>query len=192
MNAKVLIATSWWPTKTASFPEYARSVSGLINDGGVETELFITTSFADSKFRSIIESMNKAQEWAQAHACTHVLNMEADRSIQKTEGFLKRLVDKDKPVLVLSRVMGGSGVRRMTLRELDAGQGWGLMLVQTSVLERVPFRAGFVGDFYTPDRSWLKRLFQLDVPVWLDHEEPFELLEPAEKGPRPAFAGSGM
>lgn len=181
MNPRVLIATAWWPTKTRCFDRWSRGVARQLTG---DVDLFITTRFSDSKFKSIVEAMTQAQAWAFEHGFTHLFNLEADKELP--EGSLDRLLQRDKPVVLMGR-SSGSGMSPFSLKELDIGYGWGSMLVQMSVLEKIPFEIGFSGEFITPDRVWFKRLFQLGIPAWVDHDCPVVTLEPAARGALESF-----
>lgn len=183
---KTLICTSWWPTKSPLFADFSRGLTGQFDQ---DVELFLTTSFAESKFESIVRSMVSAEQYMLNHPFTHLLNVEAD--VMLPDGFLSRLIEMDKPVIVCAHDQRPE--RKSFVGDfktlIDSRIGWGAMLVQRDVLEQIPFESAFRGDYLTPDRLWFKRLLSSNVPVWVDTTERPKLLEQAENGPRSAFQG---
>jgi hypothetical protein len=182
---KVLIATAWWPTKSKWFNKYSAGILSASVD--VDTELFITTSFADSKFESIVKSMCQAEDWAKAHGHTHILYVEADKVLPS--GAINSLLIHDKSVVLLGRgEEKRSGLECMDFARLIDGKfGWGAMLVKIETLNQVSFKESYRGDFISRDRAWFKRLLQLGVKIYLDHETKVTTLEPAEKTPQKSF-----
>lgn len=184
---KTLIATAWWPTKSRLFSQYAQGVITQLEEN--DAEMFITTSFAESKFESIVRSMVAAEQYALNQDFTHLLNVEAD--MQLAPGFLDRLLKLEKPVVVVAHDERPEKKSRpgnfQTL--IDSRIGWGAMLVSCDVLQKIPFESAFRGDYLTPDRLWFKRLLMENIPVWIEANEKPHLLEKAESGPRRAFIG---
>lgn len=183
---RTLISTPWWPSKTPCFEAYSR---GIVRQLGEDTELFIATSFAESKFESIIRSMVAAEQYAMGNGFTHLFNVEAD--VELPPGCLRRLLSLEKPVVIAlhsERPEKKSGEADFQTL-VDGRVGWAVMLVDLDVLKRVPFESAFKGDFMTPDRLWFKRLLLERIPVWLDTVDRPMLLEKAESGPRRAFIG---
>jgi len=183
---RVLISTAWWPTKSKWWPQYSSSVGELLS-GPIDCDLFITTSFSDSKFRSIVDSMSQASAWASAHGFTHILNVEADRAFSDPKMALSTLLSRDKSVVVASSSFGGSGIARMTPSLIDRGEGWGVMLVDVETLNKIPFTSGYAGDYISPDRAWFRKLRMSGVDVWLDFDIKVSVLEPAARTPMSSF-----
>lgn len=174
MTAKVLIATAWYPTKSRHFGAYSSSVAALLGHPEYDSDLFITTSFGETKFESITRSMRQAQQWAEAHDYTHVFNIEADICVERET--IAKLLHRDKPVVYVSS--GGSGFHQLGVYNSGRGptKGWGAVLVQTAALQDVPFDS-YMGPWAWPDRMWLKRLNQLGVEVWIDQDIGVQVLE---------------
>ena len=184
MTTKVLIATAWWPSKSRWFGQYSSGVLGVVGDA--DTEIFITTSFADSKFESIVRSMYQAEQWAKKHGHTHILNLEADKVIGP--GSLHTLLSLDKSVILFGRNEQKTGLEKLEYKRLiDGNFGWGAMLVKTEVLNSVSWKDGYRGDYISPDRAWFKRLIQLGIDVYLDHSTPVQTLEPASNEIQKSF-----
>lgn len=186
-DRKVLISTAWWPTKTPCFARYSAGVAAQLEGEGYEAELFITTNYAETKFQSIVGAMTQAQQWAEAHGFTHVLNVEGDKVL--TGGTLARLLAHDKPVVYPGRGQGRGLVRiapGAVRAPLEKMIGWGVVLVRTEVLERCPFNS-YVGEYMWPDQAWWKRLAFEGIGTWVDFDTPIETLIPPANRPSMSF-----
>lgn len=189
MTAKprVLISTAWWPSKTSCFTRYAHGIGHQLERSDFDAELFVTTAFAPTKFQSIVAAMTQAQQWAQEHEYTHVLNVEADKVLFCDT--VRRLLAHRKAVVYPGRG-GGSGLVRVQPGQIRAPLeqmiGWGVVLVETEVLGRVPFNS-YVGEYTWPDHAWWKRLAFEGIDTWVDFDTPIETLQPAAKRPSKSF-----
>lgn len=184
---KVLIATAWWPNKTPCFARYSAGVVAQLDGGPYESELFITTNYADTKFQSIVGAMSQAQEWAEAHGFTHVLNVEADKELPA--GTLGRLLEADKDVVYPGRGQGKGLVKiapGAIRAPLEKTIGWGVVLVRTSVLSLCPFNS-YVGEYLWPDQAWWKRLAFEGIGTWVDFDTPIGTLIPPADRPSASF-----
>jgi len=184
---KLLIVTAWWPTKSGCFQQYSAATSELLQHlarEGIESQLFITTHYHESKFGSIVGALTQGQQWAIEKGFTHLLILEADKVLPPLS--LKSLIASNATVILAGRG-GGSGKSRYDVRTQDIGYGWGCTLIATELLKQYPLDSGAIRDHYTPDRAWFKRLMLDGVPILIDHEAPVETLEPAATAPQRAF-----
>jgi hypothetical protein len=191
MSAKVLISTAWSPTHSWWFSEYSQGIANQILPMDVTTEFFITTTFATTKFESIVGSMLQAQRYAIYKEFTHLLNVEADRLIgHKTLDTLLR-VDRDVVLGIPSEYIGQYPVLKSgptEYRRVSDEIGWGVMLVKTNVLLGASFEAGLVGGgLMWPDRMWIKYCLShgVDIAVCAIEET---ILTPASKSIDASFA----
>lgn len=192
---KVLVATAWSPTKSEYFKEYAAGISSALKSE-VQTELYITATIADDRFSSIVRSMAEAQYYAMYNGFTHLFNVEATRRLPP--GILESGLSRGKEVLLFSSIPlkdGEGPVRKFTrdlCNELNPNpselMGWGTMLVEMSVLRRVPFEDGYRGGYLWPDVMWFKKLGLDGIDIWVDREHTVKLLEPADHTPGSSFA----
>jgi len=183
VSDRVLIATAWSPTKSHCFEDYQAGVVSALKSRA-ETELFITTSFAESKFESIVGAMSQARAYALEGGFTHYLNVEADFKLP--EGALDLMLQMRKSVVLPGRGEG-EGLVRMNYDTLIGSRiGWGVVLITRKVLEKAPFL--FHGSFLTPDRAWFKFLLHAGIEVWQNRDLVIQPLEPAAQHPERSFA----
>ncbi len=179
---KVLIATAWWPTKSKYFEEYSKGVVGL-QKAKIETELFITTQFHDSKFGSNFLAVKQCVTWAIKNKFTHILILDADITLSP-ENFIK-MIKSNKDILLAGRG-SGDGLCLMNNNTNDR-IGWGCSLIKTEVFENVKLE--YSGDFLTPDRLWLKKAKIFGYKVWCHFGVVPKILEESTNFPMSAFSG---
>jgi hypothetical protein len=170
MMEKVLITTSWSPTHTKFFGEYSQGVSEQLKDGSFEKELMLGATFAETKFESLVGSMILAQAYALSRGFTHVFNVEADRVLPS--GIVRTALNMSCPVVL---IVGADRLRENGIDSSAPSEewpsiikqriGWGVALVETAVLRRVPFENALVSQFLWPDILWLKRAKSAGVTV---------------------------
>lgn len=184
-KAKVLIVTAWWPTKTKYFEQYSQSIVRLLNTIDVETELFLTTIYAPSKFESNAKALFQAEQWAIECEFTHVLVIDAD-VVVLGENSLKKIIELNKDVVLPGRG-SGTGCVKANEENDDNGVGWGCCLVKTDVLKKCSFLPGMVNEYMWPDRLWFKRLRFAGINIWRYYDVVANTLEASAGVPMPSF-----
>jgi len=130
--------------------------------------------------------MFQAQQWADAHGFTHILNVEADKVLPP--GTLDRLLSHQKLVVYAGDAIdgGGQGLTKIGVYQGGGVKGWGVVLVSVEILRHVPFDV-YAGQWLWPDRMWLKRMENLGVDVWMDRDWKVKTLEAPSRYAGPTF-----
>lgn len=159
---RILICTAWSPTHSEYLLQYSNGVFQQNSEHKIE--IFLTTTFAKDKFKSIVGSMIDAQKYALEYNFTHLFNLEADRYIGKNT--LKKMLEIDSDVVVGAPT--GSlqiGEETSHISNVNSSLGWGCMLVKTDVLKVAPFNIAISDSGEWPDRRWFKYCLHRGINV---------------------------
>lgn len=160
---KVLILTTWFPTKTRHFKEFSKGLNWVLDTPNCEKELLLMCYFHRLKETSLLCGMAHGENYALKNRFTHILILEADILISPN-GLEKMLTAKKQ--VVIGTLFTNSKNKSTLVPYSPHHGGWCCMLVETNVLKCNSFADKRNRVKFGCDTAWLGNVSREGVEIF--------------------------